>query len=437
MLPGRPEPRILPDMNSSRPVKAWAMYDFANSAYVTTVATALLPAYFAAVVAPEGLPTRFGAIPSVSLWGYAVSSAAALVFVMAPVLGAVADQGGYRRRFLMLSCAAGSLATVLVSMSGPGDILYALALFVCAHTAFNAGNTFYDAFLPDLAPPAKRDRVSSLGYAYGYAGGGLQLALALAIVEGHALIGLDKRQAVQLGMALAGVWWFGFALVTFRGLPESAPAANRRTGWGKAAIDGFKGAWAAAKRVGKQPGLRLFLLAYLFFNDGVQTVISMATIYGKEEIGLSEGVLIGTLLGIQAVALVGAMLFARLAERFGAKPALMATLACWTAIAVYGRTIASAGEYFAMGVAVGLVLGGSQALSRSLYSRLVPKDEPAVFFGFFSVLTKLSAVFGPLVFAVIRQATGSARPAVLALVAFFALGMILLARVRVEEGGDA
>lgn len=420
-------------MNASRPVKAWAIYDFANSAYVTTVATALLPAYFAAVVAPEGLATPWGDVPAVSLWGYAVSAAAALVFVLAPVLGAMADQGGRRRFFLVVCCAAGSLATVLVSLSGPGDILYALALFVCAHTAFNAGNAFYDAFLPELAPPSGRDRVSSLGYAYGYAGGGLQLALALALVEGHALIGLDKRQAVQLGMALAGVWWLGFATITFRGLPESAPTAAPAPGLGKAVADGFKGAWTAARRAAREPGLRLFLLAYLFFNDGVQTVISMATIYGKEELGLTEGVLVLTLLFIQAVALVGALVFSRLAARFGVKRALMASLACWTGVAVYGRSISSAGEYMALGVAVGLVLGGSQALARSLYSRLVPAEEPAVFFGFFSVLTKLSAVFGPLVFAVIRQTTGSARPAVLALVAFFALGMLLLARVKVRE----
>ncbi len=409
------------------------MYDFANSAYVTTVATALLPAYFAAVVAPDGLATAGGAIPAVSLWGYAVSLASALVFVAAPVLGAIADRSGLRKRFLVLCCIVGSLASIMVSFSGPGDIFYALALFVCAHAAFDAGNTFYDAFLPDIAAPEARDRVSSIGYAFGYAGGGLQLAIALALVQGHALIGLGERQAVQLGMALAGAWWLGFAMITFRGLPEPPGSQAARPGLARMAADGFAGAWTALKRIKARPDLFKFLLAYLLFNDGVQTVISMATIYGKQEIGLSEGVLVLTLLCIQAVALVGAMLFARLAERFGVKAALMASLAGWTCVAVYGRTITSAAGYFALGVAVGLVLGGSQALARSLYSRLIPSEEPAVFFGFFSVLTKLSAVFGPLVFAVVSQATGSSRPAVLALVAFFLGGMLLLAKVKVPE----
>ena len=420
-------------MDRSRPVYAWAMYDFANSAYVTTVATALLPAYFAAVVAPDGLRLGQTSIPAVSLWGYAVSLAAALVFVMAPVLGSVADRGGLRRRFLILSCVTGSVAAMLTGLCGPGDIALTLGLFICAHTAFNAGNTFYDAFLPDIAPPDQRDRVSSLGYAFGYAGGGLQLALALALVEGHALLGLDKGQAVRLGMALAGAWWLGFALITFRGLPEPAGTDLTRPSWPRMAADGFRGAWAALRMVMARPNLFQFLVAYLFYNDGVQTVISMATIYGQQEIGLSEGVLVLTLLGIQAVALVGAVLFARLAGRFGTKPALMLSLAGWIGIAVYGFSITTAQEYFALGVGVGLVLGGSQALSRSLFSQLVPPGAPTVFFGFFSVLTKLSAVLGPLVFAVVRQTTGSARPAVLALVLFFIVGLALLMRVRTGE----
>jgi UMF1 family MFS transporter len=420
-------------MDRTRPVFAWAMYDFANSAYVTTVATALLPAYFAAVVARGGLEVGHTVIPAVSLWGYALSLAALLVFVAAPVMGAIADKGGLRKRFLVLSCLAGSVSTGLVSLSGPGDIYWALGFFICAHVAFNAGNTFYDAFLPDIASPRERDRVSSLGYAYGYAGGGLQLALALGLVEGHQWLGIGQREAVQLGMALAGAWWLGFALITFNGLRELPGKDLVRPSWGALAAQGFKGAWEAARKVRQTPNTFRFLLAYILYNDGVQTVISMATIYGKEEIGLSEGVLVLTLLGIQAVALVGAMAFSWLAHRFGAKQALMLSLVGWTAIAVYGRTITTAGEYFGLGVAVGLVLGGSQALSRSVYSQLVPKDEPAVYFGFFSVLTKLSAVLGPLLFAVVRQTTGSARPAVLALVVFFVAGLALLSRVRVEN----
>jgi len=421
-------------MDRSRPVFAWVMYDFASSAYVTTVATALLPAYFAAVVAPDGLSVGGTVIPAVSLWGYAVSLAAALVFVLTPVLGAMADKGGLRKRFLILSCLTGSICTVLVSLSGPGDIFHTLGFFVLAHVAFNAGIAFYDAFLPGIAKPAERDRVSSLGYAYGYAGGGLHLALALALVLGHDFFGLGQRQAVQLGMALAGAWWLGFSLISFRGLAEAPGTDAVRQGFIRLAAQGLRGALAAARRVLARRDAFRFLLAYVFYNDGVQTVISMATIYGKEELRLSEGVLMGTLLCIQAVALVGAMLFSRLAGRLGTKPALMLSLVGWTSIAVYARSITTAWEFFGLGMAVGLILGGSQALSRSLYSQLVPPDEPAVYFSFFSVLTKLSAVLGPLVFAVVRQTTGSSRPAVLSLMIFFMVGLVLLARVKVEDG---
>lgn len=420
-------------MDRTRPVFAWAMYDFASSAYVTTVATALLPAYFAAVVARDGLAVGQTVIPAVSLWGYAVSLASLLVFVTAPVMGAVADRGGLRKRFLVLTCLAGGASTVLVSLSGTGDVYWALGFFICAHVAFNAGNTFYNAFLPDIASPLERDRVSSLGYAYGYAGGGLQLALALVLVAWHQWLGLGQREAVQLGMALAGAWWLGFALITFNGLNEPPGRNLVRPAWATLAAQGFKGAWEAACKVRQAPNTFRFLLAYILYNDGVQTVISMATIYGKEEIGLSEGILMSTLLGIQAVALGGAMAFAGLAHRFGTKPALMLSLVGWTAVAVYGWSVTTATEFFCLGAAVGIVLGGSQALSRSLYSQLVPKDESAVYFGFFSVITKLSAVLGPLLFAVVRQATGSSRPAVLALVCFFVAGLVLLARMRIEN----
>ena len=172
---------------------AWALYDFASSAYVTTVATALLPAYFAAVVAPDGLPLGGITVPAVSLWGYAVSLASLLVFAATPVLGAMADRGGMRKRFLAVSSTAGGAATVLISLSGPGDILSCLGFFILAHTVFNASIAFYDAFLPDIAAPAERDRVSSVGYAYGYAGGGLNLALSLVLIQGNRALSRRSR----------------------------------------------------------------------------------------------------------------------------------------------------------------------------------------------------------------------------------------------------
>lgn len=420
-------------MRRSRPAAAWALYDFAGSAYATTVATALLPAYFASVVAPQGCVLLGAHVGAVSLWGYAVSLCALLVFAAAPVAGAVAGLGGLRGRFLAVSCLCGGACVLLVALCGPGDVLPALGLFVLAHGAYNVGNAFYDAYLPQIASTAERDRVSSMGYAWGYAGGGLQLALALALIQGRELLGLEAARAVQWGMALAGVWWLGFGATAIRGLPPAPTGGDARPPLPALAAGGFREVWRAAKLTWRVRPLRRFLLAYFIYNDGVQTVIAMATIYGKTELGLSDGVLVFTLLGIQGVAMAGAWGFARLAGRIGTRRALMASLACWALIALLGRHIASARDYLLLGAAVGVALGGSQALSRSLFSKLAPPGEPTVYFGFFSVLAKFSSVLGPLVFAVVAQATGSARPALLTLVFFFAAGLALLAGVRTQE----
>lgn len=413
----------------SRPgVFSFALYDFANSAYLTSLATVLLPAYFAAAVAPGGANVFGSDIPAASLWGYAVSLAAALVFVLAPALGAAADAGGNRGRMLAACCAAGSAAAMLLGLAGPGETAYCLTLFVLAHVTFAAGNAFYDSFLPTLALERERDKVSGLGYAFGYAGGGLHLLLSLGLVSGHAALGLDQGQAVRLAMALAGAWWLVIGLKAIRGLPP-APRAGRALAFGELARLGFSRVVRAGREARKRPKLFLFLLAYIFYNDGIQTVIAMSSIYGKQEIGLTEDVLILTLLFIQAVALAGALLFARLAGRIGSVRALMVSLTLWTLVAALARGVTTAGQFFALGALVGVALGGSQALSRSVFSRLVPPDEPALYFGFFSVLTKLSAILGPLVFAFVGQATGSARPAILSLVFFFVVGFMLLARL--------
>jgi UMF1 family MFS transporter len=432
--PGGASPSIR-ELLARPEVLSFSLYDSACSAYLTSVATALLPAYFAAVVAPKGALILGSHVPASSLWGYAVSLAAALVFVLAPALGAAADAGGRRGGMLAACCAAGSAAVMLLGFAGPGDAAYCLGVFVLAHVAFAAGNAFYDSFLPTLAAETERDRISGLGYAFGYAGGGLNLILCLALVSGHAALGLDQGQAVRLAMALAGAWWLAMGLYAIRGLPASA-----RPGLSPGPVElvrlGFTRAGRAAREARNRPRLFLFLLAYFFYNDGIQTVIAMSSVYGQQEIGLTEDVLILTLLFIQAIALAGALLFARLAGRIGAARALMVSLALWTLVAILAWGVTTAGQFFALGALVGVALGGSQALSRSVFSRLVPPEEPALYFGFFSVLTKLSAILGPLVFALVGQATGSARPAIASLVVFFAVGLALLSRLG-EVKADA
>lgn len=419
---------------------AWCMYDWANSAYVTTVATAVLPAYFAAAVVPAGGVRALGlTFTAPALWGYLMSAAALAMFLLAPPLGAVADHTSSKKRLLAACCLGGSLAAALLWFSGPGRVGLTMALFGLAHTAFLAGNVFYDAFLPHLAPPERLDRVSGKGFAYGYLGGGLQFALALGLVAGREPLGLSEDVAARAAMAMAALWWGGFSLVTLRGLaePPGRPLPGDPRGLPRLvalARLGFAQVAATGRRVRQQRRLLLFLAAFLLYNDGIQTTIAMATIYGKAELGLPTTTLMLTLLMIQFVAIAGSLAFTRLAEATSAKAALLLSLALWTGIVACASFISTPAHYFLLGAAVGCVLGGSQALSRSLYARLIPAQAPAEFFGYFSVVNKLSAVAGPFLFALVTQATGSARQALPCLTAFFIVGAILLARVRVEPG---
>lgn len=413
-----------------RRVHAWCLYDWANSAYVTTVAVAVLPAYFAAVVVPEaGVAVGGARLSAASLWGYLVSATALVVFVLAPPLGAVADHLGARRRFLAVFCTLGGLAATGLVAIGPGAVWLAMGLFFLAQVGFVGGNVFYDSLLGHVAPPGRLDAVSGRGFAYGYVGGGLQFALALGLIAGHGTLGLDADLAARLAMASAGLWWLGFGLWAVRGMDEPPGTAAGAEPLGASLRQGvarMRGLWARARAV---PGLVPFMLAFLFYNDGVQTTISMATIYGKTELGLSTTVLMLTLLMIQFVSVFGALAFSRLAGAVGTRAALMLSVALWAGVAVYAWRMQSATEYFILGGVVGLVMGGSQALSRSLYARLIPADRPAEFFGYFSVVNRLSAIAGPAVFAAVAQHTGSARGGILVLTAFFVLGLALLARV--------
>lgn len=434
MLRGRDEKRMFSGgsishgkaMNEKRTILGWAFYDWANSAYATTAAVAVLPVYFAGVVVPaEGYEVLGANFSATSLWGVAVGFSAILVFLASPWLGAVADNVGAIKKFLAFFCISGSVCTMFFAFTGQGDVFTFLFLFVAAQAAFASGNVFYDAFLPHIASKERQDAVSAKGFAFGYAGGGLQFAFSLCLIAFHNDLGLSKDMAARLALVMTGLWWAGFAAVTFVMVPE--PRRSGRGGGALAAARaGFHDAVKTFRKICGQKKLRRFLLAYLLYNDGIQTALFMATIYGKEELGLSDQTLMLTLLVIQFVALFGALAFGRLGTRWGARKALTLALCIWTGIALYAACITSATQFFVLGTLVGAVMGGSQALSRSLFSSMIPKEEAAGHFGFFSIMTKLSAVAGPFMFAAARQATGSSRPAVALLAAFFLSGLLVL-----------
>jgi len=420
------------------------MYDWANSAYVTTVAVALLPAYFAGeIVGPDGVIIGNTLYSATTLWGFVVGLAAFLSFLAAPVLGAISDFSAAKKKFMLAFAYAGCLFTILIYFCQSGDVMKTLIFFLVAQACFISANVFYDAFLPQIASEDKMDWVSGKGFAYGYVGGGLQFAISLGLVAGHAQLGLSQAMAARLGIVMAGLWWAGFTFFTIKHLSEAPseetlPERYRKwpTPLAYVAV-GVSRTLKTTRHVGRFRHLVLFLIAYMMYNDGIQTVINMATIYGKEELNLSTTSLMVTLLAIQFIAIFGALLFGRLGERINTKRAVMLTLVLWSGVVIYAYFIESTIEYFTLGIAVGIVLGGSQALSRSLYGSMVPEEASAQFYGFYTIFNKFSAIWGPLVFAIIRQVAGSARLSIISLIIFFILGLVLLSFVDEEKAREA
>ena len=434
MEPDRAQGARSPILGDRKVIFGWAMYDWANSAYSTTVAVAILPMYFAGVVVPaEGYRIAGTLFAAETLWGFMVSAAAFIVFLLAPLLGAIADFCSAKKRFLLTFCVLGVSAAALLPWCGPGAVWPAIGLFVLSQVGFVGANVFYDAFLPQIAGPAEQDRVSSKGFAYGYAGGGLQFACALGLIAGHDALGLTEAGAARIAMFSAALWWGGFALVTARYLREERTDFALPPGTGLGLIGylelGFARVWQTMHHVRRVRHLALFLLAFFVYNEGIQTVIHMATMYGKQELRLPASALMGTLLLVQVVGIAGALLFARIASKVGTRRAVMVSLAVWCGVVLYASVIRTAGGYVVLGAFVGLVLGGSQAISRSLYASMVPAEAPAEFFGFYSVVSKFSAVGGPFLFALIRHWTGSSRGSLLALMVFFLVGILLLSQV--------
>lgn len=409
---------------SARSLRGWYLYDWANSAFATVILAALLPVYFAEAVVPTGGARLAGTtLSATSLWGYASGLSSLLVFLSAPLLGALADASRARRRWLIACFAPGALATILLVTVGPGDLGRALALYIGAATLFVAANIFYDSFLPTLGPPERQDAISARGFAWGYAGGGLIFLADLLLVQFHGSLGLSKEWAVRLALGSAGLWWGGFGLLAWRWMEEPPGPPAQRVSAGAALRD----TRTSFRSVLARPALAVFCLAFLFINDGVQTVVKMASIYGKDELHLGTGTLLGTLLLVQIVGVPGALLFGKLAGRIGTRGALMLSLVIWIGVVLWAWRLAAAWEFWMLGAAVGFCLGATQSLSRSLYARFVPPAQSAQYFGFYSVFAKFSAIGGPLLFGLIRQLSGTARLSILALGAFFCLGLLLLA----------
>ncbi|MBT3268507.1 MFS transporter [Candidatus Poribacteria bacterium] len=431
-----PEPAQ--DRDARRSQFGWAIYDWANSAYSTAFATAFLPLLWAGFFAPaEGIEILGRTMKPDALWSFLVAFAALVVLLIAPTLGAVADMAGAKKRLLIVFCYVGVAAAAPIALCGAGSYAIVAGLFIVAHVGFIGANVFYDAFLPDIAPEDEQDGLSSRGFAYGYVGGGLQFAMASAIVMAHERLGLSITTAMRIGMGMAILWWAGFALVTVALLKEERRPAQDSPGPLGYVRVGFARVWRTTRAAGKLKHLTLFLAAFLAYNNGIQTVIAQVALYAQQHIpGVGHGNILATLLAIQFVASVGAIAFGRIAGRVGAKRAVMLALGGWIVVVAYVLALDSATEFFIVGCAAGLVLGGAQALSRSLYSVMIPDGVAAEFFGFYSVFNKASAIFGPLVYGLIRWFVPDPRWAIFSVIVFFAVGLALLAAVDVDQARE-
>ncbi|MBI4057418.1 MAG: MFS transporter [Elusimicrobia bacterium] len=411
-------------------LRAWALYDWANSAFSTTIIAAVFPIYFYRVAAS-------GLSPSVASGWFATATTFAMVLMafFSPLLGALADFSGIKKKMLGFFLGIGVSATGCMFFIQKGDWKLASWLFILGNIGASGSTVFYDSLLPHITSPKEMDRVSSAGYALGYLGGGLLLALNLAWIQKPQLFGIsDSLMATRLAFLSVAAWWLLFSIPLFRQVPEPPRTLESdETSEENPVYVTFIRLKETLKDLRRYRQAFLMLLAFLVYNDGINTIIRMATLYGTE-IGINQGALITAILLVQFVGIPFSFLFGFLANKIGTKRALFLSLTVYIGISLLAHLMKNALHFFLLAILVGTVQGGSQALSRSLFASMIPRHKSSEFFGFFSVFEKFAGILGPAIFASTVWFTGSSRNAILSIILFFIVGGILLAFVNVEEG---
>jgi MFS transporter, UMF1 family len=419
--------------------RAWYWYDWANSAFATTIAGVLFAPYLIAIaeeaavddrISVLGLSVAPGALPSFVITASTLLSALAL-----PVIGAMADRTARKKELLAgFAWSGAAFASLLFFVTGDNWQLGAFA-FLVANFLFGASTVVNDSILIFIADEDERDRVSSRGWAFGYAGGGLLLALNFGLVTFHDQLGMGEGMAVRVSMLSAALWWAGFTWIPYLRLRHHEPRHVAEVEGGLLR-QSFGQLGTTLRHLRGYPVTLTFLLAYLFFNDGIQTVIASASTFGVEELGFETGTVLATYLLVQFVAVFGALGFGRLAERYAAKPVILGGLVMWMAIVTVALVVPDGQivPFLLLGVAIGVVLGGTQALARSYFSLLIPRGFEAEYFSFYHAMERGTSWFGTLVFGLVYQLTDSYRPAIFALIAFFLVGGLLLVKVDTARG---
>ena len=423
------------EKNNKKTIFGWSMYDWAKSAYETTTLGAVMPVYFVSVVVPEeGFLFRGNLYTGAEVWGFAIGSVLFIFFLIMPTIGAVADLAGSRMRLFKSFAYGGAIFASTFYFAQSGDVVLTLLIYFLAQLGATGSNVFYDSVLKDITTEDTIDQVSAKGYALGYLGGGLQLLLSLVVIQlGPSLLGIDAALASRIAIAFAGLWWLLFSIFSFSRMkideskPEETVSKNYlSTGW--------KTNLNTLKKVRKFPFLLYFLLAYIFYWDGAQTVINMAGPFFSEVLLLDQTSIIVVYLVVQFIAFIGARLAGYLAGRIGQKNTLVFTIALFF--------MAGNGAYFVpaeqllpvilLGVVVGMGMGGLQSVSRSVYATMLPKGAEGEFMGFFSVISRFSAIWGPLIYSYVSSTTGKPRLSLPGISLFFVIGYLLLRNVDIN-----
>ena len=431
---------------SRREQISWYFYDWANSAFSTTVITVFLGPYLTSVaqkaadannyIYPLGIPVLADAF-----FPYMVSLSVVLQVFFLPILGAIADYSHLKKRFMGLFAYIGAIATIGMYFLEGNRYLLGGTLFLIANLSFGASIVFYNAFLPDIAAENERDRVSSQGWAMGYLGGGLLLLVNLLFVQMWSVgLGISTGDAVRISLASAGIWWAIFTLIPLMNLRQRAPIKQLQARASYLSV-GFAQLRHTIRQLPHYPQTLLFLVAYLIYNDGIQTIIALSSQFGSQELGLGTASLVQLILMVQFIAFFGALGFGYLARWIGSKWAILYSLVIWLGVTIYTYGfLQTEFQFFVIGGIIAIVLGGSQALSRSLFSLMIPRGQEAEYFSLYEVSERGTSWLGPFVFGLALQQTGSYRIAILSLALFFAVGLLLLLRVNprqaIREAGN-
>jgi len=410
-------------------INSWAMYDWANSAFATTIMGAMFPPFYRSLVISAGLsePT------ATAFWAYTTSLALFLIAILAPVLGAISDHTGGKKRYVRFFAGLGILATALFVFLGDDTFILASILFILGNIGFAGANIFYESLLPHIAKKGDIDQISTRGYAMGYVGGGILLVINVLWFTKPAWFFMPGIGfALRASFLSVAVWWAVFSIPLFRNVPEPPVVRTRREDVNVVRA-GFGRLVHTFRRITQYKQLLLFLVAFWIYNDGIGTIIKMATAYG-DEIGIGITDMIIALVITQFVGIPFTFGFGGLARRVGAKRAIFLGLGVYVIISVSGFFMQTATHFYILAFMVGMVQGGTQALSRSLYGSMVPKSQSAEFFGFFSTSSKFAGILGPLLFGVVSQVAGGSRLSIISLVIFFVVGGFLLTRVDEQEG---